>query len=346
MLSFPYCHTLPFIRVVDPLLLAGEGDDREDADDHEHDPCQCGGHAHLVGLEGVVVNQNGDQSGGVARAAVGDDERAVELLECLADLRDQVVEDDGGDHRDGDGEELLPLTGTVDGGRLIQVCGHALQSGQEQDHGGTELPDAQEADDPQRIVGVAQPGGALCVAEGDGADDGVDQTVIAEDGLPQNGDGNGAAQDGRDVVDGTEQVHAGDLEVQDVCDEQSEDQLQGHGDEGVLEGSDQGFGDLGIGEGSDVVHHAVLMDAVEEVHIGEAVVQRLTKRDRLEDDETDDPGDQIDQTLPLIEELLGRGTPQRGRITFFHPGILLLWVIFQRMAYRASHFGNRLVRDL
>ena len=79
------------------------------------------------------------------------------------------------------------------------------------------------------------------MAEGDGADDGVDQTVIAEDSLPQNGDGNGAAQDGRDVVDGTEQVHAGDLEVQDVCDEQSEDQLQGHGDEGVLEGRDQGL---------------------------------------------------------------------------------------------------------
>ena len=32
---------------------------------------------------------------------------------------------------------------------------------------------------------------------------------------------------------------AGDLEVQDVCDEQGEDQLQGHGDEGVLEGDDQ-----------------------------------------------------------------------------------------------------------
>ena len=102
----------------------------------------------------------------------------------------------------------------------VQVCGHALQSSEEQDHGGAELPNAQEADDPQRIVGVAQPRGALCVAEGDGADDGVDQTVIAEDSLPQNGDGNGAAQNGRNVVNGTEQVHACDLEVQDVGDEQ------------------------------------------------------------------------------------------------------------------------------
>ena len=76
MLSFPYCHTLPFIRVVDPLLLAGEGDDRQDADDDEHDPCQCGSHAHLVGLECVVVDQNGDEGGGTAGTAVGDDERA------------------------------------------------------------------------------------------------------------------------------------------------------------------------------------------------------------------------------------------------------------------------------
>ena len=155
------------------------------------------------------------------------------------------------------------------------------------------------------------------MAEGDGADDGVDQTVIAEDRLPQNGDGNGTAQNGRDVVDGTEQVHACDLEVQDVGDEQSEDQLQGHGDEGVLEGGDQRLGDLGIGEGGDVVHHAVLMDAVEEVHVGEAVVQRLTEGNGLEHDEADDPRDQVEQALPLIEELLGRGAPQRGALLSF-----------------------------
>ena len=69
------------------------------------------------------------------------------------------------------------------------------------------------------------------MTKGDHTDQGVDQTVITEDGFPQHGDGHGAAQDGRDVVNGTEQVHAGDLEVQDVSDEQREDQLQGHGDE-------------------------------------------------------------------------------------------------------------------
>ena len=161
------------------------------------------------------------------------------------------------------------------------------------------------------------------MAEGDGADDGVDQTIITENSLPQHGDGNGATQNGRDVVNGTEQVHAGDLEVQDVCDEQSKDQLQGHGDEGVLEGGDQSLGDLGIREGGDVVHHAVLVDAIEEVHVGETVIQRLTEGDGLEHDKADDPGDQVDQTLPLIQELLCGGTPERGRFAFFHPGILL-----------------------
>ncbi len=83
---------------------------------------------HLVGLECVVVDQNGDEGGGTAGTAVGDDERAIELLESLADLSDQVVEDDGGDHRDGDGEELTPLACAVDGGGLVQVGRHAFRA--------------------------------------------------------------------------------------------------------------------------------------------------------------------------------------------------------------------------
>ena len=92
----PILVTLPFIRVVDPLLLAGERNDRQDADDDEHDPCQSRSHAHVVGLECVVVNQQGDQGSGTTGTTVGDNVGAVELLESLADLSDQVVEDDGG----------------------------------------------------------------------------------------------------------------------------------------------------------------------------------------------------------------------------------------------------------
>ena len=162
------------------------------------------------------------------------------------------------------------------------------------------------------------------MAEGQHTDEGVDQTVITEHGLPQHGDSNRAAEDGGDVVDGAEHVHAGDLEVQDVGDEQCEDQLQRHSDEAVLEGGDERLGDLGSGKGVHIVHDAILMDAVEEVHIRKAVVQRLAERNGLEDDEADDPGDQVEQALPFVKKLLGRGTPERGRFAFFHPGILLL----------------------
>src|SRR5699024_7993304 len=307
--------------VVDLFLLYGEGDDRQHADDDEHDPGQSGGHAHFVLLKGVLVDQQGDQRGSVARAAVGDDVGAVEFLERLADLGDQVVEDDGGDHGDGDGEELTPLACAVDGGGLVQVGGHALQGSQEQHHGRAELPDTQQADDPQGVVGVGQPGRAVESAEGDHLDQGVDQAVVTEDGAPQHGDGHRAAQDGRDVVSRAEQVDELDVEVQDVSDEQREDQLQGHGDERILEGGDQRLGDPAGGEGVDVVHQAVFADAVEEVHVSKAVEQRLTEGDRFENDKADDPGDQVKQTLVLVAPLLKRRAPDRRRIVCFHQGM-------------------------
>ena len=87
----------------------------------------------------------------------------------------------------------------------------------------------------------------------------------------------------------------------------------------------QGLGDLGGGECGDVVGQTDELGAgLEEVHVGEAVVQRLAERNCLEDDEADDPGDQVEQALPFVKKLLGRGTPERGRFAFFHPGILLL----------------------
>ena len=44
-------------------------------------------HTHVIRLECVVVNQQRDQRGGTTGAAVGDDVRAIELLECLADQK-------------------------------------------------------------------------------------------------------------------------------------------------------------------------------------------------------------------------------------------------------------------
>ena len=108
----------------------------------------------------------------------------------------------------------------------------------------------------------------------------------------------------------------------------------------VLECGDQCLGDLGIGERGGVVHQAVLVDALKEVHIRKAVVQRLTERNGFEDDEADDPGDQVEQALPFVKKLLGRGTPERGRFAFFHPGILL----FRKFGVGAAWFGHILVK--
>jgi len=84
---------------------------------------------------------------------------------------------------------------------------------------------------------------------------------------------------------------------------------------------DQRLGDLGGGKGRDVVGQTnELGAALEEVHIGEAVVQRLTEGNCLKDDEADDPGDQIKQTLIFVQPLLERGAPDGGCIAFFHLG--------------------------
>ena len=78
------------------MLLAGEGNHSQQGNGNEHDPSQRTRHAHLVGLEGVVVDQQGDKRRSIARAALGDDVGAVEFLERLCDLGNEVVEDNGG----------------------------------------------------------------------------------------------------------------------------------------------------------------------------------------------------------------------------------------------------------
>ncbi len=82
----------------------------------------------------------------------------------------------------------------------------------------------QQADDEQRPSLVSQPVGTGNAKE---AENRVDNAGVLEQGAPQNGDGHRAAQNGRNVVNGTEQVDELDLEVQDVGDEQREHQLKG-----------------------------------------------------------------------------------------------------------------------
>lgn len=118
--------------------------------------------------------------------------------------------------------------------------------------------------------------------------------------------GNRAAQDGGNVVDGTEQVDALDLEVQNVSDEQSKNQLEGNGDEGITEGDDERGQRFLVGENVDVVHQAVLGNAVKEVHIRKAVEQGSGKRIQLEHHKTNDPGDQEQKANVFITPFFER----------------------------------------
>ena len=272
------------------MLLAAKCDDSEQGDDDEHDPGHGAGHTHFVALERIVVNQQRNQRDGTAGAAIiKDNVGTVEFLERLSNLGNEVVEDNGGDHRHGDGEELAGPGSTVDGGGFVQVDRNALQCGKEQHHGGAELPYTQHNDNDHGVIGVSQPTGPLNADKGEQH---VDDAILFEQGLPQNGNGNRAAQDGGNVVDGTEQVDALDLEVQDVSDEQSKNQLEGNGDEGITEGDDERGQRFLVGENVDVVHQAVLGNAVKEVHIRKAVEQGSGKRIQLEHHKTNDPGNQ------------------------------------------------------
>ena len=304
------------------MLLAAKCDDSEQGDDDEHDPGHGAGHTHFVALERIVVNQQRNQRDGTAGAAIiKDNVGTVEFLERLSNLGNEVVEDNGGDHRHGDGEELAGLGSTVDGGGFVQVDRNALQCGKEQHHGGAELPYTQHNDNDHGVIGVSQPAGPLNADKGEQH---VDDAILFEQGLPQNGNGNRAAQDGGNVVDGTEQVDALDLEVQDVSDEQSKNQLEGNGDEGITEGDDERGQRFLVGENVDVVHQAVLGNAVKEVHIRKAVEQGSGKRIQLEHHKTNDPGNQEQKANVFITPFFERSAGHCLGSRCAHKGNLLV----------------------
>ena len=200
------------------MLLAAKCDDSEQGDDDEHDPGHGAGHTHFVALERIVVNQQRNQRDGTAGAAIiKDNVGTVEFLERLSNLGNEVVEDNG------------VIIGTVmekTGGSWKHRRWWRLRTGRPKRPSmrqGTapwrsELPYTQHNDNDHGVIGVSQPAGPLNADKGEQH---VDDAILFEQGLPQNGNGYRAAQDGGNVVDGTEQVDALDLEVQDVSDEQS-----------------------------------------------------------------------------------------------------------------------------
>ena len=88
------------------MLLAPERNRREEQQDYEEHPGHHTRKTHVISLESCVVNKNRHKCCSSARAAVGNNERAVEFLERLNKLCNQVVENNRRNEWNGDGEEL------------------------------------------------------------------------------------------------------------------------------------------------------------------------------------------------------------------------------------------------
>ena len=90
-------------------------------DNQEQDPGLRAGHSHLMAQERIVVNQHGNQGGCAVWPALCHQERGIELLECLAELCNQVIENNRCDKGYCNLKKLGPLACAVNGGSLIQI---------------------------------------------------------------------------------------------------------------------------------------------------------------------------------------------------------------------------------
>lgn len=230
---------LPSFRfVVDPRAGGAEDQSREEGDDQQHEPCHGAAVAHLKLVEGLVVQVDTVVQGRVQRLAAGDEVAGVERLKRADDLVDEVEEDDGGQHRQRDGEEAAHRAGTVHDGGLVVTLGNVLDGGQKNQHRGAELPHAQGNQGAQRGLGVAQPGGA--VRQTEEAQHLVDNAPGGEQLLPQQGDGNAAAHQGGNVERGAVEAGQSGRAGQHQRDEQCDRQLDGHLDQCKLESDFEG----------------------------------------------------------------------------------------------------------
>ena len=92
---------------------------------------ECRGVAHLALLEGLVVEVEDVYQAGVVGTALGHEVGLDEGLHRADDAQDQVEQDCGSDHREGDVAHLVPGVAAVDLDRLVELAWDALQPGQE-----------------------------------------------------------------------------------------------------------------------------------------------------------------------------------------------------------------------
>ena len=197
----------------------------------------------------------------------------------------------GGQHRHGDFPELLHLGSTIQRSRFIQGIRNLLQPGEEHQHTGTELPHTHQDDDEQSSFGVAQQGEFLFDANG--RQQAHKNTLVAENLLPDHGNSDRAADDGRDVIQNTIKRHAHVLFVQQRCHEQRKGQTERHHDKDIAERNDQRLAKGLIGcKNSDIVFQSDPVGGGQQVIIRKGIVDGHRSRDHIHEDESKQPRSQ------------------------------------------------------
>ena len=142
-----------------PELEAGEGED-----DEKLDPGHRAGVTHFEVVEGVVIKVHRVEVGASRRAALGEDERRGEDLECADDSHDEVEEDNGRNRGERDMPDFSHRRCAINAGGFIEFAGNVLQCRGEIDDE-TVFPTPQKlmrtSEGIDQRTSVSQPGGLL-----------------------------------------------------------------------------------------------------------------------------------------------------------------------------------------
>jgi hypothetical protein len=278
---------LPLAGLVVALPQQPELHEREQDDGEEQQVAGGGGVAEVAEAE-LVEREVGDRAGRVERAALGHHEGLLEELE-VADAGDHRAEQQHRpQHGQGDVAEPSPPRGAVDLGGLVHLLGDGLETGQEDDHQGAEVPPRGHHDQGrERQRRAVEPGRPV---QADPRQHGVEDTaVVAVQVLPHDGDGDDAGHDGQVIAHAEEA-----LEPDDAVEEHGHPEGERHGERHAQHQVEQRVdGDLAEDRVLDQLHVVVEPDELDgerrpdvgPPHVGEAHAeagQHRTQRERQE----------------------------------------------------------------
>jgi hypothetical protein len=112
--------------VVDPAVGKLDLNKGQNKDEQEENPRQRRSIAHLEVAKGIVIEMEHVEPGGVVRPASGGNVGDGKDAKAANDAQDQVEENHGRNHGQGDVEEALNDVCTVNHARFMQLSGDAL----------------------------------------------------------------------------------------------------------------------------------------------------------------------------------------------------------------------------